>query len=249
MWDSRKRSYRDDDLPAHGIRVSPRARHARITVTPHDGVVVVIPRRYDRRHVPGLLRQRASWIERALARTAEQRAHLAAAAAAPLPDRVELPGIGLAFDVEYRATTSAGVRAGQRGGRLRLSGEVGDAVACRAALRRWVARVASEHLGDLLDAVAHDEGLQYRGVTVRAQRSRWGSCTRNGSISLNRHLVFLAPEQVRYVMVHELLHVIRHDHSPAYWRLVGERVPDAEAHRRALREAWRALPPWVVEPA
>jgi predicted metal-dependent hydrolase len=235
------------DLPDHTVVVSPRARRARIRVTPREGVVVVIPRRFDRRRVPGLLREHAEWIERALARTAPHREHLASAAGRPLPGRIELPGIGIALDVEYRSGRGSSARASERGGRLVVSGPAGDPAACRAALRRWLARVAAEHLPDLLDAVAHDESLAYRAVTVRAQKTRWGSCTRAGSISLNRSLVFLPPEEVRYVMLHELLHVMRHDHSPAFWRLVRDRVPDADAHRRRLKDAWRAIPPWASE--
>lgn len=233
--------------PDHALVVNRRARHVRIRVTAEDGVVVVVPRRSDVRRVPGLLRDNAAWIQRALDRTADRRAHLASAGDEPLPRRIGLSGIGLAFDVDYRPTCARGVRATQREGTVVVSGAVSDAVACRAALRRWVARAAAEHLPRLLAEVAAQERLTYRSVTVRAQRTRWGSCTRDGRLSLNRSLVFLRPEQVRYVMIHELVHTLRHDHSPTFWSLVAQRVPKATTLRREMREAWKLVPPWACE--
>ena len=78
-------------------------------------------------------------------------------------------------------------------------------------------------------------GLDVAHVSVRDQRSRWGSCSRAGHISLNWRLV-LMPESVRdYVIVHELMHLRRADHSPAYWALVAKVCPEYRAARDWLR--------------
>jgi predicted metal-dependent hydrolase len=236
-------------LPEHSVRVSRRARRIRLTVTPRDGLVVVLPREADRRRVPEVLRENAAWIERALARTAERRAHVAAAAEAPLPTRIELPAVGLAFDVEYwpvPATTSA--RVNESDGVLSVDWPVGGDAAARAALRRWLSRAAKAHLVAMLERISTEEGLPFSRATVRAQRSRWGSCSRAGAISLNRSLLFLRPELARCVLVHELVHTRRHDHSPAFWALLRERVPDVDRLRRELRSAWRDVPSWAEEP-
>jgi len=72
-------------------------------------------------------------------------------------------------------------------------------------------------------------------VSVRNQRWRWGSCSRKGHICLNWRLV-LIPESVRdYVMIHELMHLKRMDHSPKFWRLVAEACPDFKSARAWLR--------------
>lgn len=84
-------------------------------------------------------------------------------------------------------------------------------------------------------------GLDVSRVTVRNQRSRWGSCGRNGHIALNWRLIRM-PDWVRdYVITHELMHLRRLDHSPAYWALVAAAYPDYAAARRWLRLHGRAL--------
>jgi len=84
--------------------------------------------------------------------------------------------------------------------------------------------------------LAGRHGLAVARVSVRNQRTRWGSCGRNGHICLNWRLVSM-PAWVRdYVLVHELMHLRRLDHSPAYWRLVAAACPEFRAARRWLRE-------------
>ena len=102
------------------------------------------------------------------------------------------------------------------------------------------ARAARELPARLLElAAAH--GVEVTRVSVRNQRSRWGSCGRDGHISVNWRLVRM-PASVRdYVLVHELMHLRRLDHSPEYWELVKAACPDFEAARRWLRTHGRSL--------
>ena len=94
---------------------------------------------------------------------------------------------------------------------------------------------ARRELPERLLELAARHGLAVSRVSVRNQRSRWGSCGRDGHICLNWRLV-LMPESVRdYVLVHELMHLRRMDHSPAYWRLVAEACPDYPSARDWLR--------------
>lgn len=130
-------------------------------------------------------------------------------------------------------------------GLLRVSGAVGDPEACRAALGRWLARRAAALLVPLLEAAADEEGLMFSSVAVRGQRTRWGSCSRRSAINLNRHLLFLPPELVRYVLVHELCHTVRPDHSRRFWEEVLRREPGAVRLRKELRAAGRHVPGWA----
>jgi predicted metal-dependent hydrolase len=82
-------------------------------------------------------------------------------------------------------------------------------------------------------------------VQVRLQRSRWGSCSNSGTVSLNAALLFVAPEVVRYLFVHELCHLIALDHSRKFWRAVARFEPDYEALDRRLTEAWNEIPLWA----
>jgi predicted metal-dependent hydrolase len=107
----------------------------------------------------------------------------------------------------------------------------------RLALR---ARAALE-LPVRLKEMAARFGLSVSRVSVRNQRSRWGSCGRDGHICLNWRLVAM-PDWVRdYVIVHELMHLRRMDHSPRYWKLVAGAFPDYQAARAWLRQHGRSL--------
>lgn len=100
----------------------------------------------------------------------------------------------------------------------------------RAARTRAVVELP-ERLRELAAAL----GLPVARVSVRNQRTRWGSCGRDGHICLNWRLV-LMPDWVRdYVLIHELMHLRRLDHSAAYWRLVAAACPAYQDARRWLR--------------
>lgn len=71
-------------------------------------------------------------------------------------------------------------------------------------------------------------------VQLRPMTRKWGSCSSRGSITLNTALEYLPPHLVEYVVVHELAHLVVFDHSPAFWALVGQHLPDYEACRREL---------------
>jgi predicted metal-dependent hydrolase len=102
--------------------------------------------------------------------------------------------------------------------------------------QRQAARLRADAvLPGLLLARARELGLIVSRVSIRNQRSRWGSCGPGGRITLNWRLV-LMPDWVRdYVIVHELMHLKRMDHSPAYWKLVAAVYPDYRRARAWLR--------------
>jgi hypothetical protein len=102
------------------------------------------------------------------------------------------------------------------------------------AQRAWRAR-AREVLPGRLYELANQHGCLVTAVSIRSQKTRWGSCGRNGHISLNWRLM-LMPEWVRdYVLVHELMHLRRMDHSPKFWRHVEAACPGYRVARQWLR--------------
>lgn len=111
----------------------------------------------------------------------------------------------------------------------------------RADVRETMRARAREELPARLMQLAARHGMAVARVSVRNQRSRWGSCGRHGHICLNWRLM-LMPDWVRdYVLVHELMHLRRMDHSAAYWRLVAAACPEYQSARRWLRLQGPAL--------
>ena len=95
------------------------------------------------------------------------------------------------------------------------------------ALERIPPRVA--HFAPLV-------GVTFGRMTVRAQRTRWGSCSSSGNLNFNCLLALVPPAVLDYVVVHELCHRLEMNHSPRFWQEVGRVMPDYEEHKKWLRE-------------
>lgn len=95
------------------------------------------------------------------------------------------------------------------------------------AKRRILARLAE---------LARQYGFTYNKVSIRNQRSRWGSCSTKGNINLNIKLVALPPELCDYVILHELTHTRVHNHSSKFWQELDRYVGHSKAKAKALRE-------------
>lgn len=93
--------------------------------------------------------------------------------------------------------------------------------------------------------IAKQTGLRYNSLSVKSQRTRWGSCTAQGQVSLNCKLLFLQREQVRYVIIHELCHTLEHNHSNRFWILLRQFEPNADALHGSMLDAWKQVPPWA----
>lgn len=78
--------------------------------------------------------------------------------------------------------------------------------------------------------------LKYNVVAIRDQKTRWGSCSRAGNLNFNFRLVFINPELLDYVVVHELCHLKELNHSPQFWQLVQSVLPDYRERRRDLKK-------------
>lgn len=148
--------------------------------------------------------------------------------------RVTLPRWGSKREAQQFVEASRAWIADQQARRQRKPPVVSDN---EPALRR---RAKEELPRQLLDLAAV-HGIGVHRVSVRNQRSRWGSCSRRGSITLNWRLV-LVPDFVReYVMLHELMHRRELNHSPRFWRLVAALCPRLVEARGWLRTEGRAL--------
>ena len=100
----------------------------------------------------------------------------------------------------------------------------------------WYREQARHEVARVLVRESARLGIVYRSLSIRDQRARWGSCSRRGALSFNWRLI-LAPQAIlAYVIVHELCHILRHDHSPVFWQLVALARPTFHEERKWLTD-------------
>jgi predicted metal-dependent hydrolase len=231
--------------PAYSVRVSRRARRARLTFTPQRELVVVVPIGFDREQIPAMLRHHDAWIRRTAARLSAARPQRALAAD-PIPHSVQFGCTGERWVILYTTTPTNSVSVRQAGpGRLAVAGQIDNHLLVRAALRLWITHRARAHLDPWVRRLARDHGFEVTKVTIRSQKTRWGSCSVRKSVSLNLRLMFLPSELVQYVLLHELAHTKQLNHSPAFWKLVESLDPNYRTAKSRLRTAEDLLPPWL----
>lgn len=223
------------------LRVSPRARYAKLLIKPFGGLEVVIPKRFPRNQVPGLVAKHETWARRQLARQSRLRQSIR------LPQHLSLAfdnsstpvvyqGDPLQFNFELfeeQSTNQIVVRATGHQERIR-------------ELRSWIRHRARESFPALLTQISSRTGLGFNKMSVRSQKTRWGSCSRRGNISLNDQLLFLPAKTVEYLMIHELCHTRHLNHSKAFWALVESHCPDFRTHEKLLSDSRNLVPDWFL---
>jgi predicted metal-dependent hydrolase len=208
-----------------------RARRYILRVRPDGSLRVTVPRGGSRREAEAFVTQNAKWIERERRRVRAEHAPVEWHAGSEILFR----GIMVRIAVFPRCAGGSVISYGDR----RIALERLDNL--RAAIERDLCELATRELIPRLHELGARHGIRLGRVTIRNQRSRWGSCARNGNIALNFRLVQM-PDGVRdYVLLHELMHIRQQNHSRRFWKLVASVCPDFRESERWLRTVGRSL--------
>jgi len=223
------------------VRESERARRLTVRVFHSGRVEVVVPSRTSPRTVERFLERHRGWIERK-----REEAMRRAVPPSPFPPvRIDLPSCDESWRLHLAGGTGRAKLLRTTEGIVSIGGDTSDAHTVRLVLRRWLTNRAHELLAPMLRECARELGFEFERVLVRRQRTRWGSCSTRGTISLNCCLLFQRPPVVRYLLVHELAHTLHMNHSPRFWHRVGRHCPDYLKLDRELLDGWRRVPSWV----
>ena len=224
------------------IRRSKRRRKT-VQISVSDAAVVVsAPMRTANREIQAIVQKRGRWILD----------KLQAGAQAPSPpqlvtgDVVPYLGTDVALVVKEAEVRRPSARLDADGLAVvvpsGLSGEERREMV-RTALVAWYRARASELLADSVSRWLPPMGRsETPRILVREQRTRWGSCSADGTLRFSWRLAMVDPELIDSVAVHELAHLEVMDHSPAFWEVVLKAMPDARERRKRLAEAGRRLP-------
>lgn len=222
----------DGDPPvAVALRRSRAARRLSLRVSRLDGrVMLTLPPGVADRTALAFLRERADWVRRALAEVQG-------------PQRVG-PGALLPVEgVPHRVAAGPVRRVTLAEGALLVpeGSPAGPRVAAFLRLR------AQARLAEACARHAAAAGRPFGRISLRDTRSRWGSCTAAGDLMFSWRLILAPPPVLDYVAAHEVAHLVRMDHSPAFWDVVARLCPDYPARRDWLRREGGALHRWLFD--
>lgn len=208
------------------FKLNKRSRRYVARVRADGAFVLTVPAGGSRREALVFANKHRAWLE-------EQKAKAAEAAARESERRLVLGGT-----MRYRGRLHR-IKLGRHWGRPFASvGEhriflADEGMDIARPLGEFFRGLAKEELPQRVMELAAQFGLRVAKVVIRDQKTRWGSCSTSKVISLNWRLLLAPPEARDYVIVHELMHLKRFDHSPAFWRLVEQACPDFRK-----QEAW-----------
>ncbi|MBJ7328792.1 MAG: M48 family metallopeptidase [Solirubrobacteraceae bacterium] len=206
--------------PAYALRRSDRARRVRVSVRDDGMVEVVLPRRAPERLADEAIVELAPWIARRRAEVEQTQALLA-----------ERDGTLPFLDEVLTLRPEPGRTRVHRRGDLLL---VPDHDA-EPAIERWYRRAARAEIEPRVAEATAAIGVESTKLTIRNQRSRWGSCSATGALSFNWRLLLAPSEILDYVVWHEACHLVHMDHSPSFWGLLAAHRPDYRQPKRWLR--------------
>lgn len=213
------------DKISYRVRYSERARRCRVQVTP-EGVVLVVPHAMPLERAKIFLISQLDWIQRHLTRQAEVADELP-------PGTLLYHGVPTPLRLMETAITRPRALRDEYG--FTVFHPTGNREAVASTVERLLRTEAVTTLSREVSIEAKRTGLSPASLSIRNQRSRWGSCAHHGHISLNWRLLMATPEARRYVIIHELAHLEEANHGPRFWVLVERWFPAWRRERAWLR--------------
>jgi len=216
-----------DDLRVDVV-LSSRRRTMELSVERNGALVVRAPQRATPERLKAFIREKRAWVYRKVAEKAALRP--------AVPIREFVSGEGFSYlGRSYRLllVNAQDVPLRLEAGRFRLLRS--EARQGRAHFVRWYTEHGRVWLRPRVAALARRVGLEPVGLQVRDLGYHWASCSRTGTLNFNWTTLQLAPTTVDYVILHELVHLLERNHTPAFWARIARAMPDY-----LLRKTWLA---------
>ena len=220
---------------AYTIKRSPKRRKLTITVERDRSVVVHAPESTPEETIREVVESKRRWIY-------EKTTHTQKYEAWPHPPGKELVNgesalyLGREYQVEVIPTGSMEIRFEQRF--LIPASLAGER---RGVLRNWYIKRAKERILPEVKSIAAMLGVEFASAKIVDNRFRWGSCSIKNNVNLNWRLIKAPMFVIKYVIVHELAHLLEANHTPRFWNIVRTHTPRMEKARSWLRDHGQVL--------
>ena len=220
---------------SYRIRASTRRRTLALQVDTDGSVRVYAPASAGLPALRGFVQQNFPWIHRKQLEFAAR----TKASVDRLGDGAQLRYLDDILSLRLVSPTKTCHAVTRQGNELWVSAAKPERL--RPVLEDWYRRQARIHIAQRMEHFAPLVGRAPKGLHIRAQRTRWGSCSARGIISINWRLLQAPAHCLDYVVVHELCHLLQPNHSARFWSEVARVIPDYRAIRREMREIHKIL--------
>ncbi len=229
--------------PDYTIKKQLRARHIKLKASLEKGLELIVPSHFNIKHAPDILLKNRAWIEKRLLELREKKI---ARDQCTVPDVIDLVAIQQSWRIQKIETNmKLTLRIRPQFQELVLMGKVDNQARGKKLLIDWIKAQAKIHLSEKLKQVSAAIRLPYQKMTIRDQKTRWGSCSKNKSINLNYKIIFLPQPLATHILIHELCHTVHLNHSEKFWQLVESFDPNYQQHRKAVRRVDQFIPVWL----
>lgn len=229
--------------PYH-ITHSKRAKYIRIKLTRRGVLSVTLPAFTKSMLAHEFVQSKRNWIEKNLQKISYEDTSV-------LPESLNLRLLEECWTVEYKNNENLSLdklqlveRTDPIGQYIEIKGnpsQLNDSIVVNKLIYSWCRKKAKKVFDEMLQEQAELHGFHYQRLSIRAQKTRWGSCSYQKNINLNCKLLFMPEAVVKYVMIHELCHTIEMNHSSNFWALVKECDPNYKDHKQQLRILGREI--------
>lgn len=207
------------------IRTSARARRLRL-VSGVEGVQAIVPANFDASELSQFVTSKQDWLRKTSRYYERLREKCGGFDESTILYKGSKYRFALVGDRLLSAVVSDELKI--------ITFHVPDKRRAKGYQQAWYRQQTEAMIRERLPAIAERMGLTYNRVSVKKQKSRWGSCSRKGNLNFNLMLAAAPPEVVDYVIVHELAHLAVLDHSPRFWSIVEAADPEYKSHREWL---------------
>lgn len=224
-------------MTSYQHRVHPRAKRISIRLSSSGEVVVTSPRLTPKFLINRFVKQQEGWI-------AAQRKKMQSAKTFENNKHVDIFGITYQKQVLYDSENKPGITVQKKSSAPKLvfnptePPKTGDwTTAAQKKLDRFLKTTASQYILPRTHELAKKMKITTHKITLRQQKTRWGSCSSKGNLNFNWRLVHFSPAIIDYVIIHELAHRVHLNHSKDFWQLVEKFDPAYRIHRGTLKRA------------
>ncbi len=207
------------------LKKNPRSRSIRISIDSKGKVLVSAPKLYPNLIIEKFLKQQETWILKKQAQVAKLQTQIA-------DDEIYIFGKKFQIVVEADQKKASGISI--EGQKLIINQITPGSYQTR--LESFLKNTATKYLSQKTADLAEKMDINYQRISIRQQKSRWGSCSSQGNLNFNWRLVHYSPAIINYVIIHELAHRQQANHSKKFWLLVNKFDPHYKKHRAVLKK-------------